>query len=63
MARMCRAKVVLNTDSHAPQDLVGIKMAREIAAGAGMMGEEISRMFKNSEVLVRKAVNLKTAKS
>jgi histidinol phosphatase-like PHP family hydrolase len=61
-ARMCGAKVVLDTDSHAPQDLVGIEMAREIAAGAGMTKEEIGRMFKNSEVLLRKAVNMKTAR-
>jgi histidinol phosphatase-like PHP family hydrolase len=56
MARLGGAKLVLNTDSHAPQDLIGIETAREIAAGAGLSNEEIRRMFDNSENLVRRAM-------
>jgi len=44
MARLTGAELVLNTDSHAPQDLVGIAMGRMIAAGAGMTDEEIERI-------------------
>jgi putative hydrolase len=54
MARKCGASLVINTDSHGPQDLVSRKMAEKIAAGAGMNVEEISLMFANSEKLVRK---------
>lgn len=55
MARMAHAPLVLNTDSHAPGDLVNRETARRIAEGAGMTGVEITRMLKNSEALVRKA--------
>jgi Histidinol phosphatase and related hydrolases of the PHP family len=56
LARKLNAGLVLNTDAHAPQDLVNKEMARNIAAGAGMSGEEIEIMFKNSENLVKKAM-------
>lgn len=52
IARKCGAGLVLNTDSHGPDDLVDINQARKIAAGAGMTEEEIEAMFKNSEYLV-----------
>lgn len=55
MARLVRAPLVLNTDSHAPGDLVNRDTARRIAEGAGMTGVEIARMFRTSEALVRKA--------
>ncbi len=54
LARKCGAKLVLNTDSHAPDDLIDKDMARIIAAGAGMSDDEIDAMFKNSEYLVEK---------
>jgi histidinol phosphatase-like PHP family hydrolase len=56
LARKLNAGLVLNTDAHAPQDLVNKEMARNIAAGAGMSGKEIEIMFKNSENLVKKAM-------
>ncbi len=56
LARKLNAGLVLNTDAHAPQDLVSKEMARNIAAGAGMNGEEIEIMFKNSENLVKKVM-------
>ena len=56
LARKLNAGLVLNTDAHAPQDLVNKEMARNIAAGAGMSSKEIEIMFKNSENLVKKAM-------
>jgi len=56
LAGKLNAGLVLNTDAHSPQDLVNKEMARNIAAGAGMSGEEIEIMFKNSENLVKKAM-------
>lgn len=55
MARKTGAKLVLDTDSHAPGDLVTKEMAGKIARGAGMTTEEIGILFANSEELVRKA--------
>jgi histidinol phosphatase-like PHP family hydrolase len=46
----------MNTDSHAPRDLVTLEMARKIAAGAGLLPDEIKEMFRNSEKLVRKSL-------
>ena len=55
MARLSGASLVLNTDSHAPQDLVSREMAGKIAAGAGMTHEEQDIMFANSAKLVKKS--------
>ena len=59
MARQSKAPLVLNTDSHAPHDLVSKEMARKIALGAGMNEEEAEIMFRNSEALVKKALEKK----
>ena len=55
LARRFGAKLVLNTDTHSPRDLVDREMAGMIAKGAGMTDEEIRMMFGNSESLVREA--------
>lgn len=54
-AKRCRAKLVLNTDAHAPGDLITDEMAGKIALGAGLSEKEIETMFGNSEYLVKKA--------
>ncbi|MBN1613375.1 MAG: histidinol phosphate phosphatase domain-containing protein [Deltaproteobacteria bacterium] len=53
VARKAGAPLVLNTDSHSPQDLVSLQTARRIAQGAGLTGEEVERMFENSETLLK----------
>jgi putative hydrolase len=53
MARQYGASLVLNTDSHSPQDLLTRDMATKIAMGAGMTDEEVGIMFANSEKLVK----------
>ncbi|MGZ6224316.1 MAG: histidinol phosphate phosphatase domain-containing protein [Syntrophales bacterium] len=55
MARQAKAALVLNSDSHAPHDLVHKEMARKIALGAGLTEAETEIMFGNSQVLVKKA--------
>lgn len=52
LAREFRAPLVLNTDSHAPRDLVSLEQAHSIAAGAGLKPAEIKAMFQNSEKLI-----------
>ncbi len=56
MARKCSASLVLNTDSHAPQDLIDRGFASRVAAGAGLTGPEIAAMFANSEALLAKSI-------
>ena len=56
LARQFKAPLILNTDSHAPRDLVSIEMARKIAAGAGLTAAEIDAMFRNSEGLVKRSL-------
>jgi putative hydrolase len=55
LARQFGASLVLDTDTHGPQDLVSKEMAVKIARGAGMVDAEIQQMFSNSEALVKKA--------
>ena len=40
LAKMAGAKMIVNTDSHAPGDLISSKRAAEIAMGAGLTHEE-----------------------
>lgn len=62
MARASGAGLVLNTDSHAPGDLIEIEMARRVARGAGMDDPEIERMFGNSEALVTGSMKVSGSK-
>ena len=54
MARAFRIALVLNTDSHAPDDLIDLDTARKIARGAGMTDDEIDEMFRNAAHLLQK---------
>ena len=56
VARKTGARLVFNTDAHAPGDLMDEKMAMKVALGAGMTEAEASRMFENSRELAAKAV-------
>jgi histidinol phosphatase-like PHP family hydrolase len=56
MARQSKAPLILNSDSHAPHDLVHKEMARKIALGAGLTEAETEIMFRNSQVLVKKTL-------
>ncbi len=50
----CKAQLVCNTDSHEPHDLVSREDAEKILMGAGLSPEEVTRVFANSEALVRR---------
>ena len=58
MARAANASLVLNTDAHSRQDIVGPEFALKVASGAGMTEHEIEMMFLNSERLVDQALRL-----
>ncbi len=55
LARKVNAQLVLNSDAHAPGDLIDKEMAAMIAMGAGLSEKEIETMFGNSESLVTRA--------
>lgn len=52
IAREAAAKIVLNTDSHTPENLITKDFAEEVLLGAGLDKKEIGQVFKNSEELV-----------
>lgn len=47
------AKLILNTDSHSPEDLISIETAKNIALGAGLSQEEFEKMRQNSFEIVK----------
>ena len=55
------ARMVVNTDSHAPGDLIDDETARNVLRGAGVPREMIEAAFENSEALVFKALGRKNA--
>jgi histidinol phosphatase-like PHP family hydrolase len=52
MAKLAGAKLVINTDSHLPENLVTKDFAEKVLEGAGLDKKEIIQVFKNSEELV-----------
>jgi putative hydrolase len=48
------ARLVLNTDSHGPSDLITKEHALAVARGAGLSADQACAMFANSEQLVKR---------
>lgn len=55
------ARMVVNTDTHAPGDMIDDDMARRVLRGAGVPMEMVQGVFENSEALVFKALGRKNA--
>jgi putative hydrolase len=53
------AALVLNSDAHAPADLLSKEMAGRIALGAGLSAEAFQQMLNNAEALVERRRNAK----
>jgi histidinol phosphatase-like PHP family hydrolase len=51
------ARLVLNTDTHAPRDLITCETARQIAVGAGLTAEAFDAMLAASRDIVKKRFN------
>ena len=47
------AKLVINTDAHAPEDLIDEKMAKKIVYGAGLTENDYDMMQKNASLFIR----------
>ncbi|MBS3759552.1 MAG: histidinol phosphate phosphatase domain-containing protein [Desulfobacterales bacterium] len=48
MAKKIGAKMVVNTDSHAPEDLIDANTARQVVTGAGLDEDDFVEMQKNA---------------
>jgi len=48
LAKKTGAKLVINTDSHAPEDLINEKMAKKVVCGAGLTENDYDMMQKNA---------------
>ena len=42
------AKLVLDSDTHEPSDLLTIELAKSIARGAGLSGDEETKIIENN---------------
>ncbi len=47
------AKLIINTDAHAPEDLIDEKMAKKIVYGAGLTENDYDMMQKNASLFIR----------
>lgn len=54
LAKETGAKLILNNDSHAPEDIISIEKLEEVAAEAGLMRSDIDRIYKDVEGFLRK---------
>jgi len=52
LARKTGAKLVINTDTHAPEDLIDEKMAKKIVCGAGLTENDYDIMQKNASLFI-----------
>jgi len=62
LAKRHGAAMVVNTDAHAPGDLIDKKFARTVALGAGLSGRDFKAMFARSEELVKQALKRRRGK-
>lgn len=49
------ARLVINTDSHEPGDLVDVAFAKSVLSGAGIARSQAARIFRNSQILAERA--------
>jgi putative hydrolase len=54
VGRDAGARLVINTDSHAPGDLITRERALQVLVGAGLRGEEAETVMQNNEDLLHK---------
>ncbi len=56
LAQATGAKLVVDTDTHEPGDLVSDEQARNVLLGAGLSSTQADRVFRNSRDLAQKAL-------
>jgi putative hydrolase len=58
LAQKVGASLLVNTDSHAPGDLITWDQAERIARGAGLSDAEVATLFANAETLARRLAKM-----
>jgi putative hydrolase len=58
LAREAGASLIVNTDAHAPGDLITRPQAEGIASGAGLSPSEVQDLFMNAEALAKRVAGL-----
>lgn len=58
IARRAGAKLIINSDSHAPENLITKDYALKILSGAGLDKKEAGRVFRNSEILLKHLLDI-----
>ena len=56
MAGQTGARLVIDTDTHEPGDLVTDEFARSVLLGAGLSAERVAAVFRNSKDLAERAI-------
>lgn len=54
IAKQAKAKLVLNSDSHSPDDILPLHLAERIAMGAGLSKDEVIKMRKNAQDIIKR---------
>lgn len=57
LARRYKAKLILNTDAHSPEDLIRTDKAEKILRGAGLNKKGVEQTFQNSKNLLEKILS------
>jgi histidinol phosphatase-like PHP family hydrolase len=55
MAKLAGAKLLLNSDSHSPDDILTPSFAQKVAQGAGLSKQDIAAMYKNAAEIVTRS--------
>jgi putative hydrolase len=58
LARQVGAPLIVNTDSHAPGDLITRREAERVARGAGLTNDEVAALFAAVEALARRLAGM-----
>lgn len=54
IARQAKAKLILNSDAHSPEDILSLKKMKEIGQLAGLKEDELKSVFDNAKALLEK---------
>ncbi len=58
LAREVGASLIVNTDAHAPGDLITREQAEQVARGAGLSDPEVTTLFADAETLARRLAGM-----
>jgi histidinol phosphatase-like PHP family hydrolase len=56
LAKSCGASLILNTDAHAPSDLLTDEQAKKIVHGSGLNQDDFDNLLNNSRIIIKRAL-------